>query len=93
MRCVINVDVVVIGAGVAGLSAAASISQSAEVSVLERESQSGYHSSGRSAAYFAPAYGNEVVQLLTKLSTEDYLHPALGQEVGRSCRALLNVGR
>ncbi|NDG94028.1 MAG: FAD-binding oxidoreductase, partial [Gammaproteobacteria bacterium] len=72
----INVDVVVIGAGVAGLSAAASISQSAEVLVLERESHSGYHSSGRSAAYFAPAYGNEVVQLLTKLSTEDYLHPA-----------------
>ena len=57
-------------------SAAASISRSAEVLVLERESQSGYHSSGRSAAYFAPAYGNEVVQLLTKLSTEDYLHPA-----------------
>ena len=76
MGCVINVDVVVIGAGVAGLSAAAGISQSAEVLVLERESQSGYHSSGRSAAYFAPAYGNEVVQLLTKLSTEDYLHPA-----------------
>ena len=58
------------------MSAAASISRSAEVLVLERESQSGYHSSGRSAAYFAPAYGNEVVQLLTKLSTEDYLHPA-----------------
>ena len=76
MGCVINVDVVVIGAGVGGLSAAAGISQSAEVLVLERESQPGYHSSGRSAAYFAPAYGNEVVQLLTTLSAEDYLHPA-----------------
>ena len=72
----INVDVVVIGAGVAGLSAAAGMSQSAQVLVIERESQPGYHSSGRSAAYFAPAYGNEVVQLLTKLSTEDYLNPA-----------------
>ena len=70
-----GIDVIVIGGGVAGISAAAELSERCNVLVLERESQSGYHSSGRSAAYFAPAYGNEVVQVLTRESTKDYQHP------------------
>ena len=70
-----GIDVIVIGGGVAGISAAAELSECCKVLLLERESQAGYHSSGRSAAYFAPAYGNEVVQVLTRESTEDYQHP------------------
>ena len=57
-----QVDFIVIGAGIAGLSAAAELAESAKVVVLEAEDQPGFHSSGRSAAYFAPAYGNETVR-------------------------------
>jgi D-arginine dehydrogenase len=37
------------------------------------EKQPGYHSTGRSAAYFAPAYGNEVVRTITRAS-ESFFH-------------------
>ena len=57
-----QVDFIVIGAGIAGLSAAAELAESAKVVVLEREDQPGFHATGRSAAYFAPAYGNETVR-------------------------------
>ena len=55
-------DFLVIGAGIAGLSAAAELAASAKVVVLEKENQPGIHATGRSAAYFAPAYGNETVR-------------------------------
>ena len=42
-------DIVVIGAGMAGASAAAHLAEAARVILLERESQPGYHSTGRSA--------------------------------------------
>jgi D-arginine dehydrogenase len=71
-----GIDVIVIGAGVAGISAAAELSEHCKVLLLERELQPGYHSSGRSAAYFAPAYGNEVVQVMTRESASDYQYPA-----------------
>ena len=51
-------NVIVIGAGIAGMSVAAELSKQATVIVLERETQPGYHATGRSAAYFSPAYGN-----------------------------------
>jgi D-arginine dehydrogenase len=55
-------DFIVIGAGIAGLSAAAEIAANADIVVLEKEDQPGYHATGRSAAYFAPAYGNDTVR-------------------------------
>ncbi len=58
-------DFIVIGAGIAGLSAAAELAEHAKVLVLEREQHPGYHATGRSAAYFAPAYGNETVRALS----------------------------
>ena len=60
--------VVVIGGGVAGLSAAAALAPDADVVVLERETALGYHASGRSAAMFEENYGNPVVQALSKAS-------------------------
>ncbi|MDP7146072.1 MAG: FAD-dependent oxidoreductase, partial [Pseudomonadales bacterium] len=45
-------DFIVIGAGIAGASAAYFLSASGTVILLERESQPGYHSTGRSAAIF-----------------------------------------
>lgn len=61
-------DVIVIGAGIAGTSLAAQVSNHCHVLLLEMEQQPAYHSTGRSAAYFAPAYGNAVVRDITVAS-------------------------
>jgi D-arginine dehydrogenase len=58
-------DIVVIGAGIAGASAAAELAALAEVTLLEMEAQPGFHATGRSAAYFAAAYGKKVVRDFT----------------------------
>jgi D-arginine dehydrogenase len=61
-------DVIVIGAGIAGASLAHFLAPHARVAVVEREAQPGYHSTGRSAAYFAPSYGPPQVRALTRAS-------------------------
>ncbi len=71
-------DIVVIGAGMAGASAAAHLAERARVILLEREAQPGYHSTGRSAALFTETYGNLPVRLLTKASRDFYLAQAGG---------------
>lgn len=58
-------DIIVIGAGIAGASAAAELAADARVLLLEMEDQPGFHATGRSAAYFAAAYGNRVVREFT----------------------------
>ena len=50
-------DFLIIGGGVAGLSAAARLSELGSVTLLERESALGYHTSGRSAALYEANYG------------------------------------
>jgi glycine/D-amino acid oxidase-like deaminating enzyme len=47
----------VIGGGIAGISAAARLSADLHVTVLEQESALGYHATGRSAALFEATYG------------------------------------
>ena len=61
-------DIVVIGAGMAGAAIAAHLAEHARVRLLEMEAQPGYHSTGRSAAVFYEAYGNEQVRALTRAS-------------------------
>lgn len=63
-----NSDILVIGGGIAGLSAAATLSEQAKVIVLEAEAQVGFHSSGRSAALLHYALGNPLVRRLTLAS-------------------------
>jgi D-arginine dehydrogenase len=63
-------DVVVIGAGVAGLSAAAALSRDASVVVVEMEAAPAHHATGRSAALFLPTYGPATVRRLAAASTE-----------------------
>jgi D-arginine dehydrogenase len=58
-------DILVIGAGMAGASAAYELSGNASVTVLEQESQPGYHTTGRSAALFTETYGNLTIRTLT----------------------------
>ena len=63
-----NPDIIIVGAGIAGTSAAAMLAEHYSVVVLEMESQPGYHATGRSAATWAPFYGPPVIQALTALS-------------------------
>ncbi len=78
----IQTDIVIIGAGIAGASAAAALSDYANVIVLEQEAQPGYHSTGRSAATWAPYYGPDVIQQLTALSKPTLTNPP--QSLGSS---------
>jgi D-arginine dehydrogenase len=71
-------DVLIVGAGIAGASAAYEIAPFAKVILLERESHPGYHTTGRSAAVFAPAYGNRVIRGLTAASHAFYREYAGG---------------
>lgn len=61
-------DVAIIGAGIAGASLAAEIGGAASVLLLEAEDQPGYHSTGRSAAFWAESYGGPHIQPLTAAS-------------------------
>jgi D-arginine dehydrogenase len=65
-------DLIVIGAGIAGAAAAAHLAANRRVVLLERESQPGYHSTGRSAALFTETYGNRAIRALTKASRAFY---------------------
>ena len=56
------------GAGIAGSSAACRLSQHGEVIILEKESSPGYHTTGRSAAFFTENYGNKIIRAITKAS-------------------------
>ncbi|MCX7560962.1 FAD-binding oxidoreductase [Sulfitobacter sp. F26204] len=67
-------DIIVIGAGIAGLSAAARLSPEAKVIVLEQEASTGYHASGRSAALFEENYGLPSVVALNKASADFHKH-------------------
>jgi D-arginine dehydrogenase len=71
-------DIIVIGAGIAGASAAAELAATASVILLERESQPGYHTTGRSAAIFSQVYGPTQIRALTRASAPFYATPAPG---------------
>jgi D-arginine dehydrogenase len=76
----IPADIAIIGAGMAGASLAAMIGDRARVMLVEGESQPGYHSTGRSAAFWEESYGGPGVQPLTTasgpwLAAAGMLHP------------------
>src|SRR5690606_6532196 len=70
------IDFAVVGAGIAGASVAWQLAgRGATVLVRERESQPGYHSTGRSAALYLEQYGPPQVQALTRASRAFYTAP------------------
>jgi len=71
-------DYAVVGAGIAGASVAYRLADTASVVVLERESQPGYHSTGRSAAMFMETYGTPHTRALTRASRQFYESPPAG---------------
>ena len=87
-------DVVVIGGGIAGVSAAYQLASDRSVVLLEREAQLAYHTTGRSAAAYIVNYGGPVAQRLTIASRAFYDQPPPGLVEGPILepRALLIVG-
>jgi len=78
MSDVTRTDVIVIGAGIAGASAADALAADCKVVLLEREPQPGYHTTGRSAALFAPVYGPAPIRALTRASAAFMSSPPEG---------------
>ncbi|WP_158968258.1 NAD(P)/FAD-dependent oxidoreductase [Chachezhania sediminis] len=73
-----QVDVIVIGAGMAGASAAAELSRDTRVLLLEMEGQPGYHTTGRSAAMYEPGYGPPGIRALTRAAGTFFHDPPEG---------------
>lgn len=61
-------DFLIIGGGIAGVSAAARLSELGQVIVLEAEGALAHHASGRSAALYEPRYGAATVVALSMAS-------------------------
>jgi D-arginine dehydrogenase len=61
-------DIIIVGAGMAGASLAAALAPHAAVLLIEAEARPGYHSTGRSAAFWSESYGGPLIQPLTTAS-------------------------
>ena len=71
-------DFLVVGGGIAGASVAHALAASGSTLLVERESQPGYHATGRSAAVFAASYGPASVRALTRASHAFLRQPPAG---------------
>ncbi len=91
----LTADIAVIGAGIAGASVAAELARDARVVIVEMESQPGYHTTGRSAAVFAPSYGPAPIRALTRASESFFKTPPAGfsQTPLLSPRGIMMVAR
>ena len=78
-------DFLVIGGGMAGISAATFLSEKARVTVLETERTPGYHATGRTAAIYIRNYGNATLRALNAAA-----HGFLVQPEGVSEASLLS---
>jgi D-arginine dehydrogenase len=70
--------VLIVGAGIAGASLAFELSDGLRLILLERESQPGYHSTGRSAAMLTETYGTATVRALAIASRPFLADPPTG---------------
>ena len=79
MNANINPDILIIGGGIAGASSAANLARAgASVVLLEMENQTGYHTTGRSAATFVASYGNDMIRALNAASRPFFDAPPEG---------------
>jgi len=81
-------DFLIIGGGIAGVSAAARLARLGSVTLLEAEDNLAYHASGRSAALFEENYGKPATIALNRASRD--FHAAAGV---LSPRGLMIVGK
>ncbi len=84
------IDFLVIGGGIAGISAGARVAPLGETIVLEAEAHLAYHASGRSAALFEETYGKPTTIALNRAS-KDHHFSAHGGVL--SPRGLLLIGQ
>ncbi|RZI99944.1 MAG: FAD-binding oxidoreductase, partial [Haliea sp.] len=73
-----STDFLIIGGGIAAASIGYFLAPHGRVMLLERESQPGYHSTGRSAALFMESYGTAQVRALTMASRAFFANPPEG---------------
>ncbi len=71
-------DILIVGAGIAGASAGYFLAGHGSVCVIEGEDQPGYHTTGRSAAFFVESYGNIHIRPLTRASRALFTAPPEG---------------
>jgi|SRR5579884_1141039 len=71
----INLDILIVGGGIAGASLGAELAGKRSVVIIEAEEHCGYHSTGRSAAFFLESYGGPVVAQLSTASAEFLTSP------------------
>ena len=88
-------DAVVVGGGIAGAAAGWALAATRRVLLLERESQPGYPTTGRSAALMPPFYGNAIVRRLNLAGAEFYRAPPAGfaEHPVLTPRGALYIGR
>lgn len=63
-----NVDILIVGGGMAGASLGAAVAGDKHTLILEMEELPGYHATGRSVAFWEETYGGPMVQPLTTAS-------------------------
>jgi D-arginine dehydrogenase len=67
-----KLDILIVGGGIAGASLGAEVAANRRTMIIEAEDHCGYHSTGRSAAFFLESYGGPVVAKLSAAS-HDFL--------------------
>lgn len=83
-----DADFLIIGGGIAGVSAAARLAALGSVVLVEREGVLGHHASGRSAALYEPRYGLPAVVALSMAGGDEFRASGL-----LSPRGLMIVGK
>ena len=73
-----STDFLILGAGIADASIGHFLAPHGRCVMLERESQPGYHSTGRSAALYLQTYGTPAIRALTRASRAFYDAPPPG---------------
>ncbi|MES2714039.1 MAG: FAD-dependent oxidoreductase [Pseudomonadota bacterium] len=86
-----NFDALVIGAGIAGATAAAHLAPNRRVALLEAEESAGYHTTGRSAAIWILNYGPPDVRALSGASRAFFEAPPEGFPPLARARAILSL--
>ena len=71
-------DFAIVGAGIAGVSAAYHLAPRARVVILEREHVAAYHTTGRSAALHSETYGSAEIRAITVATGHFYRKPPPG---------------
>jgi len=89
------IDVLIVGAGIAGASLAASLAPWRRVMLIEAEDIPGYHATGRSAAFWHETYGGAAVQPLSiaSFSALDSPPPEFSDRGFLSTRTALTLGQ